>query len=49
MADPTSITNDFTFKVGNNNSPATWATNTILPSAVVVRTGMTGVPMGWAR
>ena len=45
-ANPNSITNDFTFRVGNNNSPNLWATNTILPNAVLVRTGMTGAANG---
>ena len=40
------ITNDFTFRTGNNNSPASWATNTILPTAVTVRLGMTGAAQG---
>ncbi|MBI3838062.1 MAG: hypothetical protein HY288_09030, partial [Planctomycetia bacterium] len=39
------ILNDFTFKVGNNNSPSLWA-NAPLPSAVTVRLGMTGAANG---
>ena len=44
-ADPNSITNDFTFKVGNNNSPGSWVAGP-LPTAVLVRTGMTGAANG---
>jgi hypothetical protein len=33
------ITQDFTFKVGNNNAPNTWPVNTVLPTTVTVRTG----------
>jgi hypothetical protein len=39
------ILSDFTFKVGNNSSPGTWA-NAPNPTVVTVRTGMTGPAQG---